>query len=400
LWFHLSQHVVLFTVVALTVVVLAAMLLGVLVLSTSLLLADSALGAGVKCEAWPDWQRFKLLYMSQDGRIIDASTEAQIATSEGQSYALFFSLVSNDREAFDRILRWTHNNLCGSQLEKNLPAWKWGHANDGTWRVLDSNSASGADLWIAYTLGEAARLWNEQRYASLGAEIARNILRHEVATVPGLGTVLLPGPQGFVTADSWRLNASYLPLSLLRGLERQTKDPLWNEIIKSSQQVIIGSAPQGFAANWVEFTRNGFIPDRGSQGVGSYDAIRVYLWAGMLPASDPARDEIVHALRPVLENVAARAAPAEVVDTQTLEMRGDGPAGFSAALLPMLANARMSAELQTHRQRAADGSLQNNQSYYSDALTLFGLGWLEQRYRFDRWGLLSVRWTPACDRPH
>jgi endoglucanase len=33
-------------------------------------------------------------------------------------------------------------------------------------------------------------------------------------------------------------------------------------------------------------------------------------------------------------------------------------------------------------------------------LSLFGLGWLEQRYRFNRSGLLGVRWTPACDRPH
>jgi len=380
--------------------VTARLLLGVLMLSTSLLLADSALGAGVKCEAWPAWQRFKLLYTSQDGRIIDASTEAQISTSEGQSYALFFALVGNDREAFDRILRWTHNNLAGSQLEKILPAWKWGRADDGAWRVLDSNSATDADLWIAYTLGEAARLWNEQRYANLGAEVARNILQHEVATVPGLGTALLPAQHGFVTDDGWRLNASYLPMAVLRGLERQTKEPLWNEIAKSSEQVILGSAPKGFAADWIEFTRAGFLPDRRTRGVGSYDAIRVYLWAGMLPASDPSRDKIVHALNPVLESVAKRAAPVETVDIQTLDMRGDGPPGFSAALLPMLANARMTAALQTHRQRAADGSLQNNQSYYSDALTLFGLGWLEQRYRFNRSGLLSVRWTPACDRPH
>lgn len=380
--------------------VAARLLLGVLMLSTSLLLADSALGAGVKCEAWPAWQRFKLLYMSHDGRIVDASTEAQVTTSEGQSYALFFALVSNDRQAFDRILRWTHNNLSGSQLDKNLPAWKWGRADESTWRVLDRNSASDADLWIAYTLGEAARLWNEPRYSSLGAEIARNILRQEVATVPGLGTVLLPGPQGFVTDDSWRLNPSYLPLSVLRGLERQTKEPRWAEIIQSSEQVILGSAPNGFAVDWVEFTSNGFIADRRSRGVGSYEAIRVYLWAGMLPASDPARDKIGDVLKPVLENVAKRAAPVEIVDTQTLEMRGDGPPGFSAALLPMLANARMTAALQSHRQRAADGSLQNNQSYYSDALALFGLGWLEQRYRFNRSGLLSVRWTPACDRPH
>jgi len=370
------------------------------VLSTLSLLADSALGAGVKCETWPAWQRFKLLYMSHDGRIVDASSAAQITTSTGQAYALFFALVSNDRAAFDRILRWTHNNLCGSQLERILPARKWGRADDGAWRVLDSDSATDANLWIAYTLGEAARLWSEQRYSNLGADIAKNILQQQVETVPGLGTALLPGLCGFVTDDSWRLNASHLPLSALQGLARQTQDPLWEEIIQSSEQVILGSAASGFAADWIEFTRSGFTPDRRSRAVGSYEAIRVYLWAGMLPASDPARDPILNALKPVLESTARRAAPVEIIDTQTLEMHGDGPPGFSAALLPMLANARMTVALQAHRQRAADGSLQNNQSYYSDALTLFGLGWLEQRYRFNRSGLLNVRWTPASDRPH
>jgi hypothetical protein len=50
--------------------------------------------------------------------------------------------------------------------------------------------------------------------------------------------------------------------------------------------------------------------------------------------------------------------------------------------------------------RAAETSLQDNRSWYSDALTLFGLGWLEQRFRFNRTGLLNVRWTPAHARPH
>lgn len=369
-------------------------------LSPSSLVADSALAAGVKCETWPAWQRFKLLYMSHDGRIVDAGTEAQITTSEAQSYALFFALVSNDREAFDRILRWTHNYLCGSHLEKILPASKWGRADDGVWCVLDSNSATAADLWIAYTLGEAARLWNERRYSNLGFEIARNILQQNIQTVPGLGTVLLSGPNGFVSKDSWRLNASHLPLPVLRGLARHTRDPVWDAILQSSEQVILGSAPRGFAADWIEFTRSGFLPDRRTRSVGSYDAVRVYLWAGMLPASDPARDRILNALSPILESAVTRTAPAEIIDTQTLQMRGEGPPGFSAALLPMLANGRMTAALQAHRQRAADGSLQNNQSHYSDALTLFGLGWLEQRYRFNRAGLLNVRWIPASERPH
>jgi endoglucanase len=362
--------------------------------------ADSALGAGVKCEAWPAWQRFKLLYLSDDGRAVDSSLGTEITTSTAQSYALFFALVGNDREAFDRILRWTHDRLAASKLDKALPARKWGRADDGSMRVLDGNSAADADLWIAYSLGEAGRLWNEVRYAHLGADVARNILREEVATIPNFGTVLLPGSQGFLTENGWRLNPSYLSLSVLRGLARQTKEPLWNEIVKCSEQIVLGSACNGFAPDWIELTSSGFVADRHSYGVGSYDAIRVYLWSGMLPASDPSRDQLVKALHPMLETVRERGTPMESVDTGTLEQIGEGPPGFSAALLPMLANARMTATLQIQRLRAAEGALQSNQSYYSDALALFGLGWLEQRYRFNRAGLLNVRWTPARHRPH
>lgn len=365
-----------------------------------MLTADTALGAGVRCDTWPLWQRFKLSYLSADGRVIDASTPRQITTSEGQSYALFFSLVANDRQAFDALLRWTQNNLAGGSLEKSLPAWQWGRDDDGAWRVLDANAASDADLWIAYSLGEAARLWREPGYARLGLAVANNIIGKEVVTVPGLGAVLLPGPQGFVTNRSWRLNPSYLALPVIRGVARQTGEPLWNDIAQSSERVILGAAPNGFAADWVEFTKDGFIADHTSRGIGSYDAIRVYLWAGMLPASDATRERLATALKPMLNSVAKQPTAIESVDTQTLQMRGAGSPGFSAALLPMLANARMSAALQVHRKRAAEESLQNNQNYYSDVLTLFGLGWLEQRYRFNRAGLLNLRWTPACDRPH
>jgi endoglucanase len=371
-----------------------------LLLGSLTLLADSALAAGVRCEAWPAWQRFKFLYLSADGRVIDASTPRQISTSEGQSYALFFALVANDRAAFDQILRWTQNNLAGGSLEKHLPAWQWGRADNDDWRVLDPNSASDADLWIAYTLGEAARLWNERWYAQVGAAIAGNIVRHEVVTIPELGPTLLPGPTGFSDEHSWRLNPSYSPLSVVRGVARQTREAIWNEIARSSERVILASAPKGVAADWIEFSSGEFLPDRKTQSIGSYDAIRVYLWAGMLPASEALRDQITMALRPMVEIVANRPAPAESVDTYTLEMKGDGSPGFSAAMLPLLANAHLSAALQTHRKRAADESLQDNQGYYSDVLSLFGLGWLEQRFRFNRAGVLNVRWTPACDRPH
>jgi endoglucanase len=189
-------------------------------------------------------------------------------------------------------------------------------------------------------------------------------------------------------------------LVVIRGLARQSKNPAWTEILRSSERILLDSAPQGFAPDWIEFTADGFVRDRSSHDIGSFDAIRVYLWAGMLPASDPARDSLATAFKPMLNSLEERGTPPETIDTQSVEMHGEGPPGFSAALLPMLANARMSAALQTHRQRAAEAALQNNHNYYSDVLSLLGLGWLEQRYRFNRMGLLSVRWIPARARPH
>jgi endo-1,4-beta-D-glucanase Y len=359
---------------------------------------DSALGAGVRSETWPAWQRFKLLYLGADGRIADG--EAHITTSEDQAYALFFALVGNDRSAFDLILGWTHDNLCTGKLDKVLPARQWGRARNGVWRVLDGNAAASADLWLAYSLGEAGRLWNKSRYANLAAQVAANIIQQEVTAIPRLGTVLLPGPQGFVSEHGWRLNPGNLPLSVLRGLARQTRDPQWTQIAQSSERIILGAAPHGIVPDWIEFDRDGLRVDRRTGAIGTYDAMRVYLWAGMLPASDPARDTLLNALKSMLNRVAERGTPPEVVDSQTLEMHGDGSPGFSAALLPMLANAHMTSTLQIQRLRAAEGSLQNDQNHYSDALALFGLGWLEQRYRFNRAGLLNVRWTAAGTRPH
>src|SRR5262245_59424915 len=129
-------------------------------------------GAAPSPPPWPAWERFKELYVSRDGRIIDASVPEQITTSEGQSYGLLFALIANDRARFDELLRWTQNNLARGDLQRTLPAWQWGHASDGRWRVLDANPASDADVWIAYSLMQAGRLWCDAELSKLGHDLA------------------------------------------------------------------------------------------------------------------------------------------------------------------------------------------------------------------------------------
>lgn len=355
--------------------------------------------ADAQCDLWPQWQRFKQLYLSTDGRVVDASNPRKITVSEGQSYALMFALIANDPASFARVLQWTQNNLSGGDLSHKLPAWQWGQTDGGAWGVLDENSASDADLWIAYSLMQAGTLWHNERYSALGRAVATRVLRDEVALIPGLGPMLLPGPKGFVEHDTWRLNPSYVPIQVLRAFGHQMHDKLWDEVLLSSQRVIIASAPHGAAADWLDYRTDGtFVADAATQGVGSYDAIRVYLWAGTLSGADPVYKALAHQFAPLLALLALRPDVPEVIEPANLGTRGEGHHGFYAALLPLLSHAD-AQQLRRYRARIDTDALRDDQHYYNDVLTLFGIGFADGRYHFERDGGLRPQWSQPCIAP-
>ena len=166
---------------------------------------------GCKHGPWQLWQFFSARFIDPEtGRVLsgDASepSGSQHTTSEAQAYALFFALAANDRPTFNRVLSWTQTNLAAGDLSTHLPAWLWGQDKDGAWKVLDPNSASDADVWIAYSLLEAGRLWNSPTDAALGRAVMASIAKNEVVNLPGFGPMLLPGPTGFQHGDTWTLN--------------------------------------------------------------------------------------------------------------------------------------------------------------------------------------------------
>lgn len=348
------------------------------------------------CGTWPLWQNFQEHLISQDGRVIDLHTPALHTTSEGQAYALFLALVNNDRQRFDQLLRWTENNLAQGDLNARLPAWQWGRKADGNWEVIDSNSASDADLWLAYTLAEAGRLWQRPRLNKIAKSLGQRILEEESARLPGLGRMLLPGPQGFaVQAGRWRLNPSYLPLQLLRRMEQLLPGRGWQEILTNTLTLLQANR-SGLVPDWLQYDmEHGFLPDTEHGTTGSYDAIRVYLWAGMLHPEEPARPVVLGLLSPIANLVEEKDTPPHAIDTETGSSSGMGPPGFSAALLPLLKSLNRPQLLARQQMRAAK-VLQHPDHYYDQVLALFALGWMEERYQFDQHGYLLPRWTPSC----
>ncbi|WP_369468634.1 glycosyl hydrolase family 8, partial [Enterococcus faecalis] len=183
----------------------------------------------------------------------DDQHQTRYTTSEGQAYALFFSLVANERGRFDTLLRWTERHLAAGDLTARLPGWRWGRHDSGEWTLVDANPASDADLWLASTLLEAARLWNMPSYGLLGHALLARIEASELVRLPGLGWMLLPAPEGFQTDTArWRFNPSYLPIHQLRYFAALRGGSPWTEIIANTLAMLRAVAPHGFVPDWVE----------------------------------------------------------------------------------------------------------------------------------------------------
>jgi endo-1,4-beta-D-glucanase Y len=354
--------------------------------------------------SWPFWDHYAAHFLTPEGRVVDPDRNS-MTTSEGQSYAMFFSLVAGDMASFDRLRSWTETNLAQGSLSKNLPAWSWGKNNNGSWGVLDRNSASDSDLWIAYSLIEAGTLWKRSDYSQTGRALLTLIAKEEVAQLPNIGPVLLPGRQGFTPQpDQWLLNPSYLPLPLLLASDRAAPNGPWKQMATALPSWLLQASPSGFAMDWVEYTAGkGFSPAP-APGIaskppcGSYDAIRVYLWAGMAAPEMPGAGKLLEIFAPMAQLVKIRQTLPESIYPNGSVSNNAAPVSFQAALLPLLWSSgdKLTANAQQRNVIAQfdheTGLLGVEPHYYDQNLALFALGWQEQRFRFAPDGALRVQW--------
>lgn len=125
--------------------------------------------------------------IQKDGRTIDRSRN-YLTTSEGQSYSLLRAVWMDDKEIFDRVFKWTKNNLQKRPQDK-LFAWKWGEDPQGRWDVLvedgGANTASDADQDIALALIFASKRWDQDHYLSEAKSILADIWKQEVLELNG-----------------------------------------------------------------------------------------------------------------------------------------------------------------------------------------------------------------------
>jgi endoglucanase len=350
---------------------------------------------------WPLWESYKARFLSPEGRIVDRD-DGDRTTSEAQAYAMFFALVADDRTTFDGLLRWTEKNLAQGNLATRLPAWLWGRRSDGTWGIVDAHPASDADVWISYTLLQAGQLWSYSRYTTLGKAMLKQIETQEVTALTGFGPFLMPSNTGFETARAKTLNPSYLPPQILDAFAQTSPNGGWAAMSRALPAFLKAGSPRGFAMDWVACDETGQLtPTQGPGKVagGSYDAIRVYLWAGMMAEDAPQREELLDSIAGLAAYLRHHDVPPERVGAEGQLLSATGNTGFSAATLPYLTafgeNASLAAQ-QSRLQQQFDrntGLYGKDHRYYTQNLALFAVGWSEGRFHFDRNGDLSVAWS-------
>jgi len=272
------------------------------------------------------------------------------------------------------------------------------------WRVLDANPAADADFWLVYTLLQAGRLWQVPDYIVTARALLQQMLLSQQAELPGFGVTVLPGRHGFVLDKSrLRINPSYLMPQQLRAFAQADPTGPWQAMIDSLPTLIRKASPAGFVPDWIVFHADkGWVTDPATGPIGSYDAIRVYLWLGIMDVGDPARAALLSATSGMRRALHTSQDTLETINTVTGAARGKTPAGFTAALLPYLwalqqsqALERLYQQVQATQQKAFFSA---QSLYYDQVLALFSLGFMEHRYRFDAQGALVPAWASASAR--
>jgi endoglucanase len=144
------------------------------------------------------WQSYCRHFIKSDGQV-SLPEEGGGTISEAQAYALLRAVWANDAPVFTRVYAWTYKNLSRVHTYgDSLLSWRWGRLPDGSWGVVDANSATDGDLDYALALVLAARKgWRAPPglpdYRGEARRVQTDILAKEVVALTDGELLLTPG---------------------------------------------------------------------------------------------------------------------------------------------------------------------------------------------------------------
>jgi endoglucanase len=233
------------------------------------------------------WQAYAGRFISPEGRVV-LSERGGESISEAQAYALLRALWAGDEASFARVYAWTREHLSRADTQgDHLLAWHWGRREDGSWGVLDWNTAADADLDYAMALWLAARRgWRAPApwpaYAAEARAVARDILDKEMVRLPDGDLMLTPG-NWHELEPAYLLNPSYFSPAAYHLFGEAGLDPRWPALHRDAYPVLarltrkVGDmAGVGLFPDWVRVEASGaMVPAPGRDTNFGWEAVRL-----------------------------------------------------------------------------------------------------------------------------
>lgn len=351
------------------------------------------------------WASYRDHFIAPEGRVVLAERQGG-TISEAQGYALLRALWAGDEDTFRRVYRWTRVHLSReAKYGDRLLAWQWGSQGDGSWGVLDWNTASDADLDYALALALAARRgWRAPTdlpdYEAEARQVARDLLAKEVVEVPPGWLLLAPG--------NWRsaeppmlLNPSYFFPAAYRLMAQSGFAMEFGRLHADAYSFLrrllkgVGEVQGvGLAPDWVMVAADGHLhpaPERSSHF--GWEAVRLpwrlaldRLWYGDLNAFALCRDQFLAFFR--REWREKRRLVAEYHYDGTPRVDFESPVLYAGALAAGLAGGdpefawQMAQKiLAFYRETGNQAYFVGPQEYYANNWAWFGLalyaGWVK-----------------------
>jgi len=224
------------------------------------------------------WEDYKYKFIEESGRIKDPHN-SNVTHTEGIGYTLYFAYKMNDKQTFKKVYNWAKTNI---KLNKhNLPGWRWGkNQQKGCWCMLDMNSATDANLWIAYSLLLMYERTNNIEYKDEADAIIEAIKENQIVYRRGV-PFLLPYEKQIMEDEEWRLNPSYFIFEIFEYFAKYDNDNVWYKLIKSSKLILKRARFSALSLNpdWVIYKpyQDRFKMDPKYKNFG-FDAIRIPLY--------------------------------------------------------------------------------------------------------------------------
>jgi endoglucanase len=311
-----------------------------------------------------DWAVYQRAFVAADGRVRDPKQNAA-SHSEGQGYGLLLAWMHDDRPAFDRILKWTVDNL---QVRRDaLLAWSWGRRPNGAWNVIDYNNASDGDILVAYALLKADRRWGHPPYREAGLRMVRDIRAHLALAVHGY-QLIAPAYFGFNSMNGHSFNTGYLVLPAFEEFARADDEAFWRSVLRDSRSLLDRSVFSRFRlpADWVTLGSSHTAVDQARSPFFGYEAIRVPLYLAW--HDDRQRLAAFSDYLQFVEGAGYLPRRVNLVDgTVAAE---EAPAGFYAVLGRGAERLERQPLARTLLQKAASRVMYESEDYFSNTLYL------------------------------